>query len=174
MAIDLIKEKTMEKTESNLRVRPRFRKQVSDTPEIVKEKIKVALDIKDSNCIGNIVDNHVILKIPSNQQHYWSPQLGLELEPVDGGTLIRGLFGPKPDVWTMFVFFYSALGFLSIMGLIFGLSQMMLKMDPYGMWLVPVGVGLLVVLYIISRIGQKLGRTQINQLNDFLETTLGG
>ncbi len=163
----------MEKTESNLRVRPRFRKQLPETPEAVKEKIKAALELKDSSCIGQIVDNHVILKIPLNQQHYWSPQLTLEIEKNDEGTLIRGLFGPKPDVWTMFVFFYSALGFLTIMGLIFGLSQMMLKMDPYGLWLVPVGVGLLAVLYFMSRVGQKLGRTQMNQLNVFFKAAIG-
>ena len=65
MAIDLIKEKTMEKTESNLRVRPRFRKQVSDTPEIVKEKIKVEAKGKgvleqiyfaEADCVAGVLE----------------------------------------------------------------------------------------------------------------------
>ena len=162
----------MEKTDNNLRIRPRFRKEVSDTPEIVKDKIKTALEKNSAICTGKIVDSHVIFKIPVGQQHYWSPQLTLDLEPKTGGSLIRGLYGPKPGVWTMFVFFYSAIGFLTMMGLIFGLSQMTLKMDPYGLWSVPIGGILLIGLFIISKIGQRLGQEQMQQLKDFLDDSL--
>ncbi|MCK5104940.1 MAG: hypothetical protein KAR17_19090 [Cyclobacteriaceae bacterium] len=162
----------MEKTDNNLRIRPRFRKEVSDAPEIVKDKIKTALESNSANCTGKIVDNHVIFKIPVSQQHYWSPQLTLDLEPKNSGSLIRGLYGPKPGVWTMFVFFYSAIGFLTMMGLIFGLSQMTLKMDPYGLWSVPIGGILLIGLFVISKIGQRLGQEQMQQLKDFLDDSL--
>ena len=162
----------MEKTDNNLRIRPRFRKEVSDAPEIVKDKIKTALESNSANCTGKIVDSHVIFKIPVGQQHYWSPQLTLDLEPKTGGSLIRGLYGPKPGVWTMFVFFYSAIGFLTMMGLIFGLSQMTLKMDPYGLWAVPIGGILLIGFFVISKIGQRLGQEQMQQLKDFLDDSL--
>ena len=72
----------------------------------------------------------------------------------------------------MFVFFYSAIGFLTTMGLIFGLSQWMLKMDPYGLWSVPVGLILLLGLFIISKIGQGLGREQMEQLNGLLQNAI--
>ena len=117
---------------------------------------------------GKIVDNHVIIKVPKADQHYWSPQLTLELEDKEESTLIRGLFGPKPGVWTMFVFFYSAIGFLTLMGLIFGLSQMMLDMNPFGLWSVPAGGFLLIGLFIMSKIGQRLGQEQMRQMNDLL------
>jgi hypothetical protein len=122
--------------------------------------------------LGKIVDNHVILKIPAKDQHYWSPQLTLELEDQNGETLVRGLFGPKPGVWTMFVFFYSSIGFLTLMGLIFGLSQMMLKMNAYGLWAVPIGGTILIGLFVVSKIGQKLSRAQMGQLNILLFETL--
>ncbi len=162
----------MEETDSNLRIRPRFRLEVPYSPEILKEKIRLALDINDEMCKGNIVDNHVILKIPISQQHYWSPMLTIDLEPIDSGSLIRGLFGPKPEIWTMFVFFYSAIGFLTLMGLIFGFSQLMLKMNAYGLWAVPAGGSLLIGLFVISKFGQRLGQKQMHQLKEFLDNSL--
>lgn len=146
--------------------------EVSDAPEIVKDKIKTRLVSKDALCTGKIVDNHVIFKIPVSQQHYWSPQLTLDLESKNGGSLIRGLYGPNPAVWTMFVFFYSMIGFLTMLGLIFGLSQMILKMDPYGLWAVPIGGFLLIGLFVISKTGQKIGQKQMHQLKDFLDDSL--
>ncbi len=124
-------------------------------------------------CKGEIVDHHVLLKIPANHQHYWSPQLSLELEENENGTLIRGLYGPKPGVWTMFVFFYSAFGFLTLLGLLFGLSQVMLKMNAYGLWAVPVGAVILIGLFIMSKVGQKLSKQQMYQLHDFLKSAVG-
>jgi hypothetical protein len=54
------------------------------------------------------------------------------------------------------------------MGLIFGLSQMMLNMNPFGLWSVPVGGILLIGLFIMSKIGQRLGQEQMRQMNDLL------
>ena len=140
--------------------------------EEIKQRINDGLAEEKGSWLGKIVDNHVILKIPHKDQHYWSPQLTLELEEVDGKTLIRGLFGPKPGVWTMFVFFYSAIGFLTLMGLIFGLSQMMLKMEAYGLWSFPVGSVLLIGLFIISKVGQRLGNEQMKRLVTLLYRSL--
>ena len=130
----------MSNDENKLRIRPRFRRYVGMPVEQVIERIHETIKKNTELCSGKIVKNHIIIKIPAHLQHYWSPQLTLELEKEDSQTLIRGLFGPKPGVWTMFVFFYSAFGFLTMMGLIFGLSQLMLKMDAYGLWSVPVGL----------------------------------
>lgn len=162
----------MEKTDNKLRIRPRFRKAVSYAPEMVSAKIKSALESEEATCSGKIIKDYVVLKIPTSQQHYWSPQLTLELESNKRGSLIRGLYGPKPGVWTMFVFFYSSIGFLTLMGLIFGLSQMMLKMNPYGLWLALIGSVLLLGLFIVSKIGQGLGLKQMHQLKDFLDNSL--
>jgi len=157
---------------NNLRLRPRFREKVNFPPAIVKKNILATLKEKSDKWSGKIVDNHIILKIPDDQQHYWSPQLTLELEEIENGTLIRGLFGPKPGVWTMFVFFYSSIGFLTLMGLLFGLSQLMLKMDAYGLWSVPVGMLILLCLFLMSKIGQGLSQEQMYQLNSLLRESL--
>ena len=162
----------MDRQESKMRFRPRFREIVQLSPAELTERIRKLIDQNKEKCTGEIVDHHVILKIPKSQQHYWSPQLSLELEAVEEGTLIRGLFGPKPNVWTMFVFFYSSVGFLTTMGLIFGLSQMMLKMSAYGLWAVPIGGFLIIGLFAMSKVGQNLGKSQMHQLSDLLQSAI--
>lgn len=162
----------MDTPDSQLRLRPRFKKKVDFTIDEVKERIANSVKANSEKCNGKIVDNHVILKIPLVQQHYWSPQLTLELQKENEKTIVRGLFGPKPAVWTMFVFFYSGFGFLTLMGLIFGLSQMMLKMNPYGLWSVPIGGSILIGLFIMSKIGQGFSQDQMRQLDDVLMNSL--
>jgi hypothetical protein len=162
----------MDRKESKLRFRPRFRLIVDKPPNELIESIRKAIDKNQAICTGEIVDHHIILKVPKSQQHYWSPQLALELEANDSGTMVRGLFGPKPNVWTMFVFFYSSIGFLTTMGLIFGLSQMMLKMSAYGLWSVPIGGLLLIGLFVMSKVGQNLGKSQMDQLSNILQSVL--
>jgi len=158
--------------DQKLRIRPRFKEEITITPEQIKEKMKQALSENKNTCHGKIVQNHVILSIPPDQQHYWSPQLSIELEAKDSGTIIRGLYGPKPAVWTLFVFFYSAIGFFTLMGLIYGLSQMMLKMDPFALWSVPIGGLIIVGLFVVSKIGQGLSQNQMHQLKAFIDKAL--
>lgn len=159
-------------TDSKLRIRPRFKEQVTLSPSQIKEKLTRALVLHPAQCRGKLVQDHIILSIPSDQEHYWSPVLSLELETVEAGTMIRGLYGPKPAVWTMFVFFYSAIGFLTLMALIFGLSQWMLHMKPWALWGALMGILLILIFFAISKIGQGLSQTQMHQLKGFLDHAL--
>ena len=62
---------------------------------------------------GTIVDNHVILDILDEEVHYWSPQLNFRIETDEldaDSTIVAGLIGPRPAVWTMFMFIYFFVG----------------------------------------------------------------
>jgi hypothetical protein len=163
---------TMTKHSNNLRLRPRFKIEIPMAPEQAVHNLREVYSKNPSTCILDFVSNHITLKIPAAQQRYWSPQMQLELEPTPTGTLIRGLIGPKPGIWTMFVFFYSGIGFLTMLGAMFGLSQMMLKMSPWALWSVPVGLFIIFCLYLISHIGQQLSKDQIGFLHDYLDSAI--
>jgi hypothetical protein len=122
---------------------------------------------------ASIIDHHIILKVPTAERHYWSPQLSLELEAHHGGTLIRGLFGPKPAVWTMFMFLYAAVGFFTLMGLIFGLSQMMIDQTPWALWSFPAGVGIILIIYMVARAGRAIGSEQMHMLHRHYQAIVG-
>ena len=157
---------------ANFEIRPRFKKTISLSEEEIVERFQKALKQPNAPVTGTVVDHHIFLKIPAHQQHYWSPQLDLEIEETEEGSLIRGLFGPKPSVWFMFVFFYILLGFISMVVAIMGFSQLNLGLSAKILWLLPISLVLFLFIFFTAKTGQKLGKDEMFLLYDFYENTL--
>lgn len=158
---------------TSFRIRPRFQLRSDKSPEEIQTRIRSRLsDRVNCNCAGTVIPNHIVLRIPVTEEHYWSPQLTLNLEEDEEGTLIRGLYGPKPSVWTMFTFAYVALGVALTFILFLGLSRYSLGMDSSILWMgvIPPLLGL--GLYVSSQMGQKMGAEQTFTIHHFLEETL--
>ena len=155
------------------RVRPRFKVSCDESVENIVTKIRIALDAEHAPCYGNVHSSSTTLYIPLEDQHYWSPQLSLSFEVVDGKTIIRGLYGPRPVVWTMFVFFYTIIGLAILFILVFGYSYVSLGKSGAILWLIPLLVILFLSLYLVAYFGQKLGKKQMVILHDFLVKCLG-
>ena len=153
-------------------LRPRFRKTAPLSIAEITGLLHEALKADDAPFTGRVLNEFVVLRILPRDQHYWSPELTLQLHKAEDGTLIRGLFGPRPAVWTMFAAFYVFALFLSLIALLFGLSQWSLDMTPYGLWLLPIPLGLVLIAYIISQVGQRLGRGQMEELYGFVGKVL--
>ncbi len=157
----------------NIEIRPRFQRNIPTDPDVILENIRKKLDLAETTLKGQIVQHHVILKIPQEEQHYWSPQLSLSVEDhPEGGSFIRGLYGPRPSVWLMFVFFYSFFGFVLTILFIWGISKWSLGQDSTVLWLVPIGVVLIIAAYITARFGQRLGHDQMVEIQRFLNEVL--
>lgn len=157
---------------TDLELRPRFKKRIRLKPPEIIKRIKSALDKKSLQIEASIVTNHVYFRIPQDQQHYWSPQLSLELQEDSAGTMLRGLYGPSPKVWTMFMFIYMGIGFFGLIGLFYGLSQWSLNITPNGLWIVPAAIVLEIIFYFIARTGKKLAADQMKQLQEALNNIL--
>ncbi len=158
-----------------IRLRPRFRLTVPMTIDDLTQILQGVLAQDAAPAEGKVLREFVVLRIPEQQQHFWSPELTLQLHEAEGGgTLIRGLFGPRPAVWTMFAGFYSFAFFLSLMALLFGLSQWSLGMEPMGLWVLPIPVVLLISAFATALVGQRLGHDQMGELRDFLDAALAG
>lgn len=157
---------------TSFRIRPRFRlvSPVSQ-PELLA-KFKSQLAEADSPCLGIVIPGHVTLKIPAKGRHFWSPQLDLTLEDEGEGTLLRGLYGPSPGVWSFFALAYLALGLGLFFLLVVAFSAYSLGNDTNVLWWVPVFLGIGVGLYFMSQMGQKLGADQLFTLHHFTEQVL--
>ncbi|MAD96475.1 MAG: GTP-binding protein [Flavobacteriaceae bacterium] len=160
----------VEKRNSEVHLRPRFSIDLSEPHDDVLARFKAS--IKDENCRfnGKISGSHIFLSIPKKDDHLWSPQLNLELlDQGEGQTKLKGLFGPKPQLWTFFMFIHfvigtSFLGFLvmlysrySLKGSLF-FPTVMLVVLPF-VW---------IVLYFIGKLGKDTGRKQMEDLHDFM------
>ena len=139
------------------------------------KKIKKGFDHPTTKCVGLATTGFAKIRIPLSERHYWSPQLTVMMEDLEEeeGTLIRGLYGPAPAVWTMFVFFYALIGFAIVVISVIGFSRLSLDMSAKILWLVPVLFVILLWLYLVSFFGQKIGHDQMETLHAFLEKSLG-
>ena len=159
----------MSTTQQNFQIRPRIREYSNITIDELMQNIKENLRHPEAPCEGRFIHGHGSLFIKGPERHYWSPELNLTLEDEDGKTLIRGLYGPRSQVWTMFVLFYSTIGFAMLIVLFYGLTLYSLDQPSGILWLLPVLLAILLTLYLVSYFGQRLGKKQMIILHDFLE-----
>jgi len=106
-------------------IRPRFKFTVPFKQEEVMVRISKLIKEAKDRLNGKIHHNHVTLDIPDGLSHYWSPQLNFRIEPDYDNpdyTTIMGLIGPRPAVWTMFMFIYFSIGVIGFVLSIYGIS----------------------------------------------------
>jgi hypothetical protein len=157
---------------TSFRIRPRFKAHSDKNQEQLLKHIKSELSKDERSCDGIVIPGHVTLMIKPQEQHYWSPQLQLTLEEHQNGTEVHGLYGPKPQVWTLFALSYLASGILFLFISIIGFSRLSLGLSAPILWALPVLAGISIFLYISSQLGQKLGAEQTFTLHHFMEEIL--
>ena len=157
---------------ANFEIRPRFKRTTNLSQNEIVSRIQNALNLDDSLIVGYIVDHHIFLKIPQKNRHYWSPELHLEIEEKEPTNIILGLFGPNPSVWFMYIFFYTLLGFISLVIMIMGFSQLNLGLSAQILWALPVLLILFILAFSTAKAGQKLGHDEMHLLYDFVEDAL--
>jgi len=155
------------------RIRPRFRLELPGSIEDVQARIQAGLSRPDAPCQGIMRTGYAALALPKADQHYWSPRLTLSLEPSEAGCEVSGLYGPRPEVWTMFMFLYGLMAFGVIMVGLVGLSYATLGKNTDILWLLPIFLLAWGGLYLVSYSGQKLGEKQMHVLHGFLEDCTG-
>lgn len=159
---------------SSFRIRPRFKEHIALSKESFKNKINDSLE-DSTDLVGLISEGYCVIKITTEDRHYWSPQLTITLdEELDDEEhiTVRGLYGPKPSVWAVFFMAYAALGVLAMFVGVFGLSQMMLEKPAPILWFIPVFAAIALVLYLVAQGGQKIGAEQMFRIHHFYESVM--
>lgn len=160
---------------SSFRIRPRFELYSEKNVEEIIDQINTKLKNNKYHLHGFAMQDHITIRVNSDHKHFWSPQLSvlLQREETDNETKIIGVYGPMPNVWTMFAFSYLALGTLFIFISIVGFSQRALGNDSSILWSLPVMAGIALILYIVSQMGQKLAAPQTYAMHFFFQEALG-
>lgn len=155
------------------RIRPRIYVETKLSPEELHTRIKEQLGNEHSLCSGSSTKGYATICPLEEDQHFWSPQLTITIDTEEDLTRIRGLYGPKPAVWTMFVFFYAIIAFAILMVSMIGLSYWSLDKPATILWLVPALILLFLTLYLVAYFGQKLGHKQMTNIHRFVEKCIG-
>lgn len=159
---------------SSFRIRPRFTQHLPYPPSEVEERISARLAECCHGCCLLRFPGYLTLRIPEDRQEFWSPQLQLSLDPEGtSGTRITGIYGPRTNVWSMFLYGYLVAGVLGVFTGIFGIAQWVVGTRPWG--LIPFGVfaAMGVGLYLLAQLGQKFGARQTYTLHLAYEAAVG-
>ena len=152
-------------------IRPRFKLGVAESTAVIKSRVEKMLSKDIPHIEGKIVDNHVILDIVGEEVHYWSPQLNFridqdELNPEH--TELAGLIGPRPPVWTLFMFIYFSVGMIGFIISSYGLSKWMLGEFTNYIYAFPIAIIFMLTAYKAGKYGEQLGADQVELLKDFV------
>ena len=139
------------------------------------DKIEALIKTSPDNIKGKIIDDHIILDIVGEDVHYWSPQLNFRVEHDEENmahSVVSGLIGPRPAVWTLFIFIYFSVGIAGFFISSFGVSKMML--DGYSNLILALPIAFLFMLtaYGVSKYGETLAKDQIEILKQFVRDAI--
>jgi Na+/melibiose symporter-like transporter len=156
-------------------LKPRFKMEFEANEEEILDKFKD--NLKDENCkyCSKIIDKHIVIDVPVDEDHFWSPQLNVEIEKDENKkTIVKGVLGPKPQVWTFFMFLHFAVAVAFFVFLVIFYTKWSLNQE----YLFPMIMTIIlpvvwVVLYFFGQLGKKFGYKQMVELHDFLMKTLG-
>ncbi len=147
-------------------LRPRFQEEI---PEPAEELLAAFQAAGQAPFRVKRVDDHVFIRFDSQESHFWSPQLQLEIvEESEGASKVYGLFGPNPTLWTFFMFLHFGVATLFVILGVWAYSSAALG-KPYGILVGGMVAMVLIwfVLYAFGRAGRAKGKPQMQELHRF-------
>lgn len=156
-------------------IRPRFTVLSHESVEEVYHRFKTALSDKEAPFQGKVRLGYVSIYPKLEDHHYWSPHLSVIIEPEDENpevTMLRGLYGPSPAVWTMFVFIYAIMALALVIVTVIGFANMSIDEPGTILWAVPVLLFLLASIYLTSHFGQQKGHGQIEAIDSWFDSIM--
>lgn len=159
---------------SSFGVRPCFEHTVDLRPEATRARLRQSFARQSAVFEVRDFPRFIGLHIVENERRFWSPRLFLVLDATnEGATLVQGTYGPEMEIWSVFLYGYLITGMLGIFSGVLGFSQMMIKTDPWGLWVLGSMALLAALLYLSGRLGQKFGARQTFQLHQAYHAAMG-
>lgn len=154
-------------------LKPRFRIEVEQGENQILDNLKKRLKKENCNFRSQIADMHVIIDVPQEDEHYWSPQLTIEVIKEDNKTIVKGLLSPKPKVWTFFMFLHFVVAISFFVFLVMFYTQYKLNQEYKFAMIMFIAMPIAwIILYLVGQFGKKLGYEQMLQLHNFLIESL--
>jgi hypothetical protein len=160
--------------EDQLPLRYRFEKVVTKSYEDILSSCEQLKETVEPDYKIKISGHHIWLHIGMLHREKYSPHLHLEIEKMeDGNTSVRGLYGPDPVLWTMFMFLHFVVAGIFVIFSMIAFSKWSLN-QPFGFDLLVMFamVNSWFLLYFIARLNRKKGINQAKELEVLMERIL--
>lgn len=157
--------------DDQLPLRYRFYKVVSKSIEAILESCNQLKDKVEPDYKIKIAGEHIWLHIGLLHREKHSPHLHLELEKMeDGNTSIRGLYGPDPVLWTLFMFLHFVVAGIFIIFSMIAFSKWSLNQSfGFDVLVMFAMINIWFLLYFIARLNRKKGLKQAKELEKLFE-----
>ena len=155
-------------------LKPRFKIDINENEEVILGRLKKNFKNVDCKYCSKIVGNHIVIDIPKDEQHFWSPQLHVEVEKdKNSKTIVKGVLGPKPQVWTFFMFLHFAVAIAFFVFLVMFYTKWSLHQDFTFALAMCIAMPIIwILLYLAGQLGKKIAYYQMKELHDFLIKTI--
>lgn len=155
-----------------IRSRPRFKVYTKATKEQLIDVIKKNLE-KNTKIVGGYANKEfAMVRLRKDKEKFWAPQLQIRWEKDEDNkkvTVVRGIIGPRPNVWTLFMFCYGLSGALLITLGTFAVSEYYVKGESIWIWSIPFAFCLGFGTYIASKIGQRISKDHLHVIYNFVD-----
>ena len=152
------------------KMRPTFSVELPLLADEASDRIRTEIDASNLNTMS--AGRFAEFRVPESERRFWSPYLSVQVEDTGDGSLLRGRFSPRPEIWTMFMFVYFVMTFAIFFGAALGYVQWTLGDSPWGFLAVPIGILVIVLLHAASLVGQRFSSDQTVQLREELDHLL--
>ncbi|MDO5655090.1 MAG: hypothetical protein Q4G27_03005 [Flavobacteriaceae bacterium] len=156
----------------SIRSRPRFKLKTRLSREEFTHRLSRQFEVQ-KRVLGGYVGKEIsIIRLRKDKKKYWAPQLQIRSEKDEENpeiTIVRGLLGPRPTVWTFFMFLYIFGGTTFIFFGMIWIVQANLNITSGLVIWAWVGLAILIFTWLASLIGQRIAKQHISILREFME-----
>jgi len=154
-------------------LKPRFKLELETEKDLVLEKFSKNLKKDTCDYHYKISGNHIFIDVPEEEDHFWSPQLHLEIEETEKGSLLRGLFAPKPNIWTFFMFLHVIVAICFMVFFVIAYSKWSIGVsNNFALGMCLLMVVLWFILYFSGQFGKLKAKKQMDELRTFILKSL--
>jgi len=154
-------------------LKPRFKIKFEASKEEILQQFKVSLGAEECRHKSQMVDHHIVIDVPEEEEHFWSPQLHVEIEEEGDKTIVKGILGPRPKIWTFFMFLHFIVAVTFFVFFVIFYSRWSLDQEfTFSMIMCLVMPVIWVILYFVGQLGKKFGYEQMVGLHNLLINAL--
>jgi hypothetical protein len=149
--------------------RPRVTLLVRSPVDEVRAALQARLDGLPGVLEGRVRQRAVLAWIAAPERRFWSPSVELTLEEHTEGTLVRGVFGPHPNLMTGQLFLTILLSFLGAIASTWAFVQVTMDEAPVCLWGAAAALTGVVALALARALGLAWGRDQVARLGALVD-----
>lgn len=150
-------------------LKPRFKIEAREGVDELINKFRVQLKENYPEYRSKVIGNNIVVDVPAAADTFWSPQLHVEIGSEEGKTYAKGILGPKPIVWTFFMFLHFVVAFTFIIFFVIFYSNWSLgKEYTFAMLMCILMPVIWILFYFGGQFGKKQGHEQMKDLYTLL------